>query len=125
MSRGRQAARGHGGPETLNARVVAVVEAAKRELLTAVPSPRGVPGRPIADALIAFEERLRQAGDLISATNVERETGNRFATAISEALRRAERLRLEAPILDYEGLVAVLADLLDPLDVFAEEPGGS
>jgi hypothetical protein len=29
-------------------------------------------------------------------------------------------LRLAAPELDYEGLVAVLAELIDPLEAFSE-----
>jgi hypothetical protein len=39
---------------------------------------------------------------------------------IEEALARAERLRLEFPAVDYEGLVTALGDLMAPLDVFAE-----
>ncbi len=95
------------------------VETAKRELLIAVPSPRGVPGRPIAEALIAFEERLREAGEILPAAHPARDN---FRDAIAEALRRAERVRLDAPALDYEGLVTVLADLIEPLDALAEEP---
>ena len=102
--------------------VIGVVEGAKRELLTAVPSPRGVPARQFADALLAFEERLREALEMLSAWP----SGSREALvpAIEEALRRAERLRIGAPSLDYEALVAILADLIEPLDVLAEEPFG-
>ena len=32
----------------------------------------------------------------------------------------AERLRLEAPALDFESLVMVLKDLIAPLDVFSD-----
>ena len=64
---------------------------------------------------------MRDAADLISASNA----GDRFAGAIVEALRRAERLRLDAPTLDYESLVSVLADLIEPLDVFGEAEGGT
>ena len=85
------------------------VERAKADLVEAVPSPRGVPRRPLAEALAAFEEGLREAAALADPPAAWR-------TAIDESLRRAERLRLDAPELDYEGLVAVLAELMAPLD---------
>jgi hypothetical protein len=39
-------------------------------------------------------------------------------SALDRSLAEAERLRHEAPELDYEGLVAVLGDLMDPLEAF-------
>ena len=99
---------------------VAAVEEAKRELLTAVPSPRGIPARQIADALLGFEERLREASEIIRGGDPSSATREAHVAAIEEALRRAERLRLDAPALDYEALVAILADLIEPLDVFAD-----
>ena len=38
--------------------------------------------------------------------------------AITRSLDATERLRLEAPELDYERLVGVLADLMAPLEAF-------
>lgn len=113
--------RRRGGSEPFAA-VLERVEAAKRELLTAVPSPRGIPARQLAEALLAFEERLREAGDLMSGWQDPASEAVRSACAgaVREALRRAERLRLEGPALDYEGLVAVLDDLIEPLEAFAE-----
>ncbi len=99
--------------------LVGTVEEAKRDLLAAVPSPRGLPARSIADALLAFEEGLRRAVDLIPVAGRD-PSRDRLAEGIEESLRRAERLRLDAPSLDYEGLVAVLADLIEPLEVFAD-----
>jgi hypothetical protein len=93
---------------------LARIERAKADLVEAVPSPRGVPGRPLADALVAFEEGLREA-----AASLEAASRQEWRAAVDESLRRAERLRLEAPTLDYEGLVTVLADLMAPLDAFA------
>ncbi len=84
------------------------MERAKADLVSAVPSPRGIPARPLADALAAFEEGLRDAGRSPDAPEAWR-------AAIEESLRRAERLRLEAPGLDYQGLVEALADLMEPL----------
>jgi hypothetical protein len=100
-------------------RIVAEVERAKDELVGAVPSPRGVPGRPIAEAILAFEEALRRASDLV-ASGEALDPGLRttFGSAIAESLRRAERVRLEAPPLDYETLVTLLGDLIAPLDAF-------
>ena len=89
--------------------VLARIERAKADLVSAVPSPRGVPPRPLAEALVAFEEGLRDAAaspDLPAP----------WRAAVEESLRRAERLRLKAPALDYEGLVEVLADLMAPLE---------
>jgi hypothetical protein len=103
-----------------DAALIAVVEEAKRELLTAVPSPRGIPGRHLAEALLGFEERLREAADLIRGRTYPPASEDELASAIGESLRRAERLRLEAPALDYEGLVGTLADLIEPLDAFVD-----
>ncbi len=102
------------------AAVTAVVEEAKRELLTAVPSPRGIPARQIADALLGFEERLREASEMARSGPPTSAARSVLVSAIEEALRRAERLRLDAPELDYEALVAVLADLIEPLEAFAD-----
>lgn len=89
--------------------MLARIERAKEDLVSAVPSPRGAPGRPLAEALLAFEEGLREAA-------LTADEPARWRAAVEEALRRAERLRLNAPELDYEALVAELAHLLDPLD---------
>jgi hypothetical protein len=40
--------------------------------------------------------------------------------ALSLVAGGAERLRLEAPDLDFEGMAMVLGDLIAPLDVFEE-----
>ena len=44
----------------------------------------------------------------------------RCDAGIRVALERAERLRLDAPPLDYEALVASLGDLIAPLEAFEE-----
>ena len=106
-----------------SADVIVLVEQAKRELLTAVPSPRGIPGRHLAEALLGFEERLREASETLRTRSHAGGAPDPLVAAIEESLRRAERLRLDAPALDYEALVAVLADLIEPLDAFAEEGG--
>jgi hypothetical protein len=79
-----------------------------------------VPGRPLADALMAFEDGLRDAGRSMDGWRTPETEGAWVACrdALGEARSAAERLRLEAPSLDYESLVAVLGDLMDPLDAF-------
>lgn len=98
------------------------IEGAKRALLTAVPSPRGIPARSTAEAVLAFEDGLRSARELMPGW---RHGGTEDAwrgcdAGIRAASERAERLRLEAPALDYEGLVEALAHLIDPLEAFEE-----
>ncbi|MGH2683930.1 MAG: hypothetical protein ACRDJP_00495 [Actinomycetota bacterium] len=103
-------------------RVLTTVERAKRELLAAMPSPRGIPGRPLADALVDFESELHQAAAAMPAWRAPEteDVWRECLEAIHAALVAAERLRVEAPALDYEGLVAVLADLMAPLEAFEE-----
>ncbi|MGH2737398.1 MAG: hypothetical protein ACRDHH_01175 [Actinomycetota bacterium] len=100
--------RGSRQPSRLD-RVLARIERAQADLVSAVPSPRGIPGRPLAEALLAFEEGLQDA-----TASLDETTG--WRKAVDESLRRAEKLRLEAPALDYEGLVEALADLMEPLE---------
>lgn len=101
--------------------VVALVEGAKEDLVAAVPSPRGAPGRPVADALVSFETGLRRAREELGRTDetVDDEVLRSCRAAIDAALAGAVRVRLEAPPLDYEGLVTMIGDLIDPLAAFA------
>lgn len=106
-------------PDAFDA-ALAEVERAKAALVAAVPSPRGAVRRPVAEAVLEFEEALREADDRLDAWHGAPEAVAACRAGIREALRRAERLRLEAPDLDYEGLVTVLGDLIHPLEVFAD-----
>jgi hypothetical protein len=100
---------------------VDLVERAKADLVQAVPSPRGLPRRPVADAVGAFEDGLgRAAAELDGWRTGDPDIRRSCRLGIEEALARAEGLRLESPALDYEGLVTALGDLMAPLDVFAE-----
>jgi hypothetical protein len=98
--------------------VLALVEAAKARLVEAVPSPRGLQRTSVADALLAFEDQLTKAEE---AMGEEHQRWASLREAVEEALHRAERLRLEAPPLDYESLVAALGDLISPLEAFDQE----
>lgn len=105
--------------------VLALVERAKEDLVAAMPSPRGIPGVPLGEALLRFEEGLRSAAaemDGWRGTEIE-DPWHGCRLGLDESLRRAERLRLDAPVLNYEGLVAELGDLMGPLEVFTEAPG--
>lgn len=98
-----------------------MVERAKAALVAAVPSPRGVVDRSLAEAVLAFEEGLRRAEAEMERWPRGSDHVRRICeAAIEESLRRAERLRLEAPALDVEGLISVLGDLIAPLDAFLE-----
>jgi hypothetical protein len=98
------------------------VDRAKAALLESVPSPRGVPGRSPAEALLEFEGAIRDAVESMDGWRAAETEGawNECRDALGDALAGAERLRLEAPPLDYESLVTVLGDLMDPLHAFDE-----
>lgn len=97
------------------------VERAKDAAASAVPGPRR-PGTSLAQAVLSFEEALRDArAHMPGWRSPETETIWRpCADALEESAGMAERLRLEAPALDFEGSVMVLGDLIAPLEVFGE-----
>jgi hypothetical protein len=97
------------------------VDRGKDSLTSAVPGPR-TPGRAVPDALLEFEDALAEVRSLMpgwrrSETEV---TWLGCADAIEESARMAERLRLDAPALDFESLVMVLKDLIASLEAFDE-----
>ncbi|MGZ4131051.1 MAG: hypothetical protein ACXVPR_09555 [Actinomycetota bacterium] len=102
--------------------VVEHIERAKGSLTDAVPTTR-LPGRPLAEALLEFEDEL-------AAAEAERprgrtpelgEAGLACERAIAEARSSAEELRLaaNAPV-GFEALIGTIGDLLAPLDAFGE-----
>ena len=103
-------------------RVLDELEPAKEGLAGALPTNR-LPGRPLVDALLAFESALEHAGGLMPAwrrPEVE-EVWQRCAEGIATASSRARTLRREAPDLGgFEGLLGTIQSLLDPLDPFEE-----
>jgi hypothetical protein len=102
--------------------VVEHVEGAKRALLTAVPTPRGVPNRPLAEALVEFETGLVAAVAAMPwrGSPETEAVWTSCGDALARSLDAAERLRLDAPALDYESLVTVLGDLMSPLEAFED-----
>jgi hypothetical protein len=101
--------------------IVEVVEQGKASLVSAVPTARAE-GTALAEAVQAFETALGEARDRMPAWRrpETEESWRACSAALDEAGRRAERLRLEAPSLDYEGLVMTLGDLMAPLDAFGD-----
>ena len=100
--------------------VLGDVEPAKAALSSVMPTTR-LPGRPLPDAVIEFEERLGRARDAMPgwrADEVEREW-TACDAGVTEALARARRLREEAPDLGgFEGLIWAVGELLAPLEPF-------
>ncbi len=113
-------------PEDLRARfqtfeaVADAINRAKETLTAAVPGTR-VPGRPLADAVLGFEDGLAEARAGMAAWRAPEVEAEWRACddALSEAGRRAEHLRIdtEAP-LGFEALIGAIGDLLEPLDRF-------
>jgi hypothetical protein len=100
--------------------VLGFLEPAKSALTEVMPSTRA-PGRPLADALVAFEEGMEQVVALMPgwrAPDVEPEW-SACDIGAADALERARRLREDAPeVGGFEGLIWTVEELLGPLEVF-------
>ncbi len=100
--------------------VLSEVEHAKAALTEAVPGSRA-PGRPLAEAMLAFQDGLRAAGtamDRWRAPEVEREWLEASA-GLHASLAIAERLRIQgAEPVGFEALIGSIGDMLEPLDAF-------
>ena len=85
-----------------------------------VPSTR-LPGTPLPDALIELEEYLGRAKELMPAwrhPDVE-DAWLACDEGVDESLRRAAKLREEAPDLGgFEGLIWAADQVLAPLEAF-------
>ena len=102
-------------------RVLDQIEPAKAALTEVMPTTR-LPGRSLPDALLEFEEGVARARALMPTWRVDavERTWSACDEGIDEALRRARRLREEAPELGgFEGLIWAVEELLGPLEVFA------
>ena len=98
---------------------IEVLEWGKASLISAAPRGRG-PGRPLAEALLGFEQSVKDAEALLPEWNVEPlgDAWRGCRSALAEAARRAEALRLGEPPDGYERLYGMLGDLLEPLEAF-------
>jgi hypothetical protein len=96
------------------------VEPAKAALTEVMPTTR-LPGRPLPDALAAFEERLVRAAEGMTAWRRPEldDVWRACDDGLAEARARAERFRREAPDLGgFEGLIWAVGELLAPLEAF-------
>jgi hypothetical protein len=102
------------------ARVLEQIEPAKKALADVLPRSR-MPGRPLSDAVAAFERGLTGASAGMPSwrrAEVETEWGE-CLRGIDEALSRARQVRLEASEpAGFEELLSTVQSLLDPLDPF-------
>lgn len=100
--------------------VAGSIDRAKEAITAAVPGTR-LSGRPLAEAILGFEEGLAEAKERMAAWRApEVEEDWRVCDeGLAEARRRAERLRVEADApVGFDGLVRAIGDLLQPLDAF-------
>ncbi|HET8525836.1 MAG TPA: hypothetical protein VFM81_04290 [Actinomycetota bacterium] len=107
-------------PARAFADLVPALERAKAALTDAVPGTR-LQGRPLAEALWAFESGLREVVDGMDGWRApEVETEWTAARAgLDESLTLAERLRTsDAAPRGFEELIGVVGDLLAPLEAF-------
>lgn len=102
--------------------LVPALERARAEITAAVPGTR-LPGRPLAEALLAFEEGLREVRAAMDGWRAaELEQAWRAAdSGLDQALALAERLRTRAQDPEgFEDLIGVVGELLAPLEAFRE-----
>jgi len=100
--------------------MAARVEGAKNALVAAVPASRREP-EPLAGSILGFDEGLAEAlRELETWEGAPPDLHERCRTAIEEAARRSESLRLRAPSLDFEALVLELGDVIAPLDALGD-----
>jgi hypothetical protein len=113
-------------PEDLEASLAALrvvadqIEAGKDAMTSTVPSTR-LPGTPLPDALIELEEHLVRAVELMPGWRRPELEAEWIACreGIDESLRRAAKLREDAPELGgFEGLIWAVDQVLAPLEAF-------
>jgi hypothetical protein len=109
------------GAEEAFQAVLAELEPAKEAIADVLPGTR-MPGRPLHDALAAFEGGLERAAALMPAWRrpETQEIWTRCETGLASALALAHRAREQAPdVIGFEGLLGLVEELLDPLEPFA------
>ncbi|MEX2204278.1 MAG: hypothetical protein WD965_09355 [Actinomycetota bacterium] len=98
------------------------LERAKSALLASVPGTR-LPGRPLAETLLEFEEGLRQVRAGMETWRIPdvQDAWTRASEGLDEAIERAEGARLSATAPEgFEGLIGLVGDLMAPLDAFGD-----
>ncbi len=100
--------------------VLLQIEPAKAALAGVMPTTR-LPGRPLPDALLEFEDRLARAAELMPGWRCVQteDVWSACRAGITEARTRARLLREDAPELGgFEGLIWTVEHLMDPLAAF-------
>ncbi len=101
--------------------LIPALERAKAALTASIPSTR-LPGRPLAEALLEFEEGLREVRREMDAWRVHEveEAWLRASDGLGEAMALAARVRTHAPGPEgYEQLIGLIGDLIRPLESFS------
>jgi hypothetical protein len=99
---------------------VGSIERGKGALTESVPSTR-LPGRPLAETLLEFEEGLREARRSMPAWRVPvvEQEWRAAGAGLDEAVSMAERLRLAGEMPEgFEALIGTIGDLMAPLEAF-------
>lgn len=98
------------------------LEDAKSALLASVPGTR-LPGRPLAETLLEFEEGLRQIRAEMETWRIPevQDAWIRATEGLDEAIQQAERVRLFASApAGFEELIGLVGDLMAPLEAFGD-----
>ena len=101
--------------------LVPELERAKAALTESVPGTR-LPGRPLAETLLEFEDGLAgvRAGMARWRAPELEDAWRRAQAGLERALALAERVRVDAPEpRGFEELIALVGELIAPLDAFA------
>ncbi|MEA2580857.1 MAG: hypothetical protein QOE83_1749 [Actinomycetota bacterium] len=99
---------------------LAEVEAGKEALAGVMPTTR-LPGRPLPDALLEFEDRSARAAELMASWHAPAVEAEWTACdrGLAEARDRAKRFREDGPDLGgFEGLIWAVEQLMSPLESF-------
>ena len=102
-------------------RLIPALERAKAALTASVPGTR-LPGRPLGETLLEFEDGLREVrGGMDSWRKPEVEDAwLRASLGLDEAMALAAGVRTEPPALHgFEQLIGLIGDLIQPLESFS------
>lgn len=100
--------------------IVPSVDRARSALTASVPNTR-LPGRPLAESLLEYDDALHDlvAGMGAWRSPVVEDVWVRCDDALREATDLAEQVRIAASVpAGFEGLIGLIGGLLAPLDAF-------
>lgn len=106
-------------------RLIQTLERAKAALTASVPGTR-MPGRPLAETLLEFEEGLHEVRRGMDAWRVPELEDAWLAASrgLAEAAALAARVRTQGSAPEaFEQLIGLIGDLLEPLEAFSPAAG--